>query len=105
MLVVTKFINKATILEESWQIDPETGSRIPIELKLLRTLKHPNIVQLFDWFENNFWYQAVLELHGCGIDLFEFIEREPAIDEPLASYCKNLKGSEFDFILKVEFEI
>lgn len=28
----------------------------------------------------------VMEKHGSGMDLFEFIDREPRLDEPLASY-------------------
>lgn len=28
----------------------------------------------------------VMEKHGSGMDLFEFIERDPVMDEPLASY-------------------
>ena len=28
----------------------------------------------------------VMEKHGDGLDLFEFIERNPRLDEPLISY-------------------
>ncbi|XP_022236826.1 PAS domain-containing serine/threonine-protein kinase-like [Limulus polyphemus] len=28
----------------------------------------------------------VMEKHGSGMDLFEFIDRNPHLDEPLASY-------------------
>lgn len=37
-------------------------------------------------FENEEFYQMVMEKHGDGIDLFEFIDRRPAVDEALESY-------------------
>lgn len=37
-------------------------------------------------YENENCFQMVMEKHGSGMDLFEFIEREPVMDEPLASY-------------------
>ena len=40
--------------------------------------------QLVDVFENELYYQLVMAKHGRGMDLFEFIDYEPAVDEPLA---------------------
>lgn len=37
-------------------------------------------------YENENCFQMVMEKHGSGMDLFEFIEREPSLDEPLTSY-------------------
>ena len=37
-------------------------------------------------FENAEFIQMVMEKHGSGMDLFEFIDRSPRMDEPLASY-------------------
>lgn len=37
-------------------------------------------------FENAEFIQMVMEKHGSGMDLFEFIDRNPRMDEPLASY-------------------
>lgn len=37
-------------------------------------------------FENELFFQMVMEKHGDGMDLFEFIEQQPCLDEPLASY-------------------
>lgn len=59
---------------------------VPIEVHLLETLDHPNIVKVLDVFENEFHYQLVMEKLGCGMDLFEFIENQPRMDEPLTSY-------------------
>lgn len=42
--------------------------------------------QLVDVFQNKEYFQLVMEKHGSGIDLFEFIERNPKMDERLASY-------------------
>lgn len=39
-----------------------------------------------DVFENKDYFQLVMEKHGSGIDLFEFIEENPNMDERLASY-------------------
>lgn len=59
---------------------------VPIEVHLLENLNHPNIVKVLDVFENDKYYQLVMEKLGCGMDLFEFIENQPALDEPLTSY-------------------
>lgn len=41
---------------------------------------------MLDIFENADFIQLVMEKHGSGMDLFEFIDRNPTMDEPLASY-------------------
>lgn len=43
-------------------------------------------VSVVDMFENEKYFQMVMEKHGAGMDLFEFIERRPRLDEPLLSY-------------------
>lgn len=37
-------------------------------------------------FENECFFQLVMEKHGSGLDLFAFIDNQPNLDEPLASY-------------------
>ena len=37
-------------------------------------------------YENEDYFQMIMEKHGDGIDLFEFIDRKPQMDEALASY-------------------
>uniref|UniRef100_A0A0R3RGK2 Protein kinase domain-containing protein n=1 Tax=Elaeophora elaphi TaxID=1147741 RepID=A0A0R3RGK2_9BILA len=87
ILAVAKFICKSKVFSESWVPSPKRGNRVvPIELHLLETLSHPNIVKLLDVFENDLYYQLVMEKLGCGMDLFEFIEQQPKLDEPLTSY-------------------
>jgi PAS domain-containing serine/threonine kinase len=43
-------------------------------------------VQVLDVFENAKFFQLVMEKHGAGMDLFEFIDRKPYLDEMLNSY-------------------
>lgn len=43
-------------------------------------------VQVLDVFENAKFFQLVMEKHGAGMDLFEFIDRKPYLDEKLNSY-------------------
>ena len=39
-----------------------------------------------DIFDGDEFCLMVMEKHGSGMDLFEFIDRCPNLDEPLASY-------------------
>lgn len=57
---------------------------VPVELH--SQSDQSSILQLLDVFENDMYYQLVMEKLGCGMDLFEFIEQEPKLDEPLISY-------------------
>ena len=41
---------------------------------------------MLDFTENDDFFQMIMEKHGSGIDLFEFIDRQPILDEALASY-------------------
>lgn len=43
-------------------------------------------VKALEYFENEKYFQLVMEKWGSGMDLFEFIDRNPALDEPLISY-------------------
>ncbi|CAL4128945.1 unnamed protein product, partial [Meganyctiphanes norvegica] len=85
-LVVTKFIKKASVYEDSWVDDSTLGCRVPLEVSLLLVLDHPNIVKVYDVFENDDYFQLVMEKWGAGMDLFEFIDRNPIMDEPLAAH-------------------
>lgn len=42
-------------------------------------------IRVLDVYENDGYLQLVMERHGC-MDLFEFIDRDPALDEALASH-------------------
>ncbi|XP_060762044.1 PAS domain-containing serine/threonine-protein kinase isoform X2 [Neoarius graeffei] len=83
--VVVKFIRKSRVVEECWVEDPELG-QVTQEVAILARLCHPNIVKVLEVFENEKFFQMVMEKHGNGLDLFEFIDMHPRLDEPLASY-------------------
>ncbi|NXS18692.1 PASK kinase, partial [Mystacornis crossleyi] len=83
--VVVKFIWKERVLEDCWVDDPVLG-RVPQEIAILLKLQHPSIIKVLDVFENECFFQLVMEKHGSGLDLFTFIDNQPNLDEPLASY-------------------
>ncbi|NXU01673.1 PASK kinase, partial [Buphagus erythrorhynchus] len=83
--VVVKFIWKERVLEDCWVDDPDLG-RVTQEIAILQKLQHPNIIKVLDIFENECFFQLVMEKHGSGLDLFTFIDNQPNLDEPLASY-------------------
>ncbi|NWH76886.1 PASK kinase, partial [Piaya cayana] len=83
--VVVKFIWKERVLEDCWVDDPGLG-RVTQEIAILSKLQHPNIIKVLDVFENEQFFQLVMEKHGSGLDLFTFIDKQPNLDEPLASY-------------------
>ncbi|XP_059087287.1 PAS domain-containing serine/threonine-protein kinase-like [Tigriopus californicus] len=84
-LNVSKFIKKGRLSEDCLVPSP-SGSQIPIEVNFLIDLQHANVVRLLDHFENESYHQIVMEQHGFGMDLFEFLDRTPLMSEPLASY-------------------
>ncbi|KAG8195703.1 hypothetical protein JTE90_002966 [Oedothorax gibbosus] len=86
LLVIAKFIRKSEVYVEAWVHDNKFKKEVPLEVSLLSTFDHPNIVKVLDVYENHRCFQMVMEKHGCGMDLFEFIERNPYMDEPLTSY-------------------
>ncbi|KAK4319850.1 hypothetical protein Pmani_009237 [Petrolisthes manimaculis] len=86
LLVVTKFIKKSKVYKDSWVDDLLLRRRVPLEVSLLMTLDHPNIVSVHEMFESDDYFQLVMEKWGAGMDLFEFIDRNPALDEPLAAH-------------------
>ncbi|XP_074446255.1 PAS domain-containing serine/threonine-protein kinase isoform X4 [Larus michahellis] len=83
--VVVKFIWKERVLEDCWVDDPDLG-RVTQEIAILLKLQHPSIIKVLDVFENERFFQLVMEKHGSGLDLFTFIDNQPNLDEPLASY-------------------
>ncbi|XP_077009430.1 PAS domain-containing serine/threonine-protein kinase isoform X3 [Tamandua tetradactyla] len=83
--VVVKFIKKEKILEDCWIEDPKLG-KVTLEIAILSRMEHANIIKVVDVFENQGFFQLVMEKHGSGLDLFAFIDCHPSLDEPLASY-------------------
>ncbi|KAA8587664.1 hypothetical protein FQN60_016526 [Etheostoma spectabile] len=83
--VIVKFIRKARIVSECWVDDPMLG-RVSQEIAILTRVQHHNIVKVLEVFENGYYFQMVMEKHGDCLDLFDFIDMQPRLDEPLASY-------------------
>ncbi|XP_010604937.1 PAS domain-containing serine/threonine-protein kinase isoform X1 [Fukomys damarensis] len=83
--VVVKFIKKEKVLEDCWTDDPKLG-KVTLEIAILYSVEHSNIIKVVDVFENQGFFQLVMEKHGSGLDLFAFIDQHPSLDEPLASY-------------------
>ncbi|XP_008279427.1 PAS domain-containing serine/threonine-protein kinase [Stegastes partitus] len=83
--VIVKFISKTRIVSDCWVDDPMLG-RVSQEVAILTRVQHHNIVKVLEVFENGSYFQMVMEKHGDGLDLFEFIDMQPRLDEPLASY-------------------
>ena len=96
LLVVTKFIRKSKVSYDMW-VDGNSGERIPFEVSLLLALKHPGIVSVLDVFQNNNFVQMVMDKHG-EMDLFEFIDRNPVMDEALSSIIFRQVVSAVDFL-------
>jgi PAS domain-containing serine/threonine kinase len=84
-MVVVKFLRKSGVLKDCW-VDDEDMGLVALEISLLARLHHPNIVMLLEAYENKHYFQLVMEKHGDGLDLFEFIEKSPRVTEPLVSY-------------------
>ncbi|KAM8850242.1 PAS domain-containing serine/threonine-protein kinase isoform 1-T2 [Spinachia spinachia] len=83
--VMVKFIKKARIIKDCWVDDPMLG-QVSQEIAILTRVQHHNIVKVLEVFENGSYFQMVMEKNGDDLDLFDFIDMQPRLDEPLASY-------------------
>lgn len=77
--VVIKYVTKRRILVDTWTRDRRLGT-VPLEVHVLDYLrrdghKHPNIVEMIDFFEDDTNYYILMKPHGLpGMDLFDYIE-------------------------------
>lgn len=84
--VVIKFVTKRRILVDTWTRDRRLGT-VPLEIHVLDylrrdDLKHPNIVEMSDFFEDDVNYYIEMVPHGLpGMDLFDYIELRVNMDE------------------------
>lgn len=85
LLVISKFILKEKLCP-NFMVTTEEKREIPMEIYLLKRIKHPNIVSVLDVYENEKFFQLIMEKHGSGMDLFEFIDRRPLMDEALGCF-------------------
>ena len=90
--VVLKYVIKRRILVDTWTRDRRLGT-VPLEIHVLDylrkdDLRHPNIVEMTDFFEDDINYYIEMVPHGLpGMDLFDYIEMRPTMDE---TECRNI---------------
>lgn len=90
--VVLKYVTKKRILVDTWTRDRKLGT-VPLEIHVLDFLrrdglKHPNIVEMVDFFEDHTNYYIEMVPHGLpGLDLFDYIEMRANMDE---AECKHI---------------
>lgn len=63
--MVTKFIKKSKVYNESW-VEMSNGQRLPYEIFFLQQIHHDHIVNMIRFFENDTYFQLVMEKHGFG---------------------------------------
>ncbi|KAK4697333.1 hypothetical protein P7C71_g720, partial [Lecanoromycetidae sp. Uapishka_2] len=84
--VVLKYVTKNRILADTWIRDRRLGM-VPLEIHVLEylrkdELRHPNIVEMVDFFEDDVNYYIEMVPHGLpGMDLFDYIEMRSTMDE------------------------
>ncbi|KAF1945745.1 Pkinase-domain-containing protein [Clathrospora elynae] len=84
--VVIKYVTKRRILVDTWTRDRRLGT-VPLEIHVLDYLrrdgfKHPNIVEMSDFFEDDTNYYIEMLPHGLpGMDLFDYIELRVNMEE------------------------
>ncbi|KAG7111540.1 Serine/threonine-protein kinase ppk6 like [Verticillium longisporum] len=84
--VVLKYVTKRRILVDTWTRDRKLGT-VPLEIHVLDylrrpELRHPNIVDMESFFEDDINYYIEMTPHGLpGMDLFDYIELRSNMDE------------------------
>ncbi|KAJ5536228.1 hypothetical protein N7513_009414 [Penicillium frequentans] len=89
---VLKFVTKKRILVDTWTRDRRLGT-VPLEIHVLEFLRrdgyrHPNIVEMSGFFEDDINYYIEMIPHGLpGMDLFDYIELKANMEE---SECRSI---------------
>lgn len=84
--VVLKYVTKRRILVDTWTRDRKLGT-VPLEIHVLEYLRrpefrHPNIVEMEGFFEDDVNYYIEMAPHGLpGMDLFDYIELRANMEE------------------------
>lgn len=90
--VIIKYVTKRRILVDTWTRDRRLGT-VPLEIHVLDYLRrdglrHPNIVEMEDFFEDDVNYYIEMVPHGLpGMDLFDYIELRRNMEE---TECQNI---------------
>lgn len=84
--MVLKYVTKRRILVDTWTRDRRLGT-VPLEIHVMDYLRkdgfrHPNIVEMVDFFEDDINYYIEMVPHGIpGMDLFDYIELRTKMEE------------------------
>lgn len=84
--MVLKYVTKRRILVDTWTRDRRLGT-VPLEIHVMDYLrreefKHPSIVEMVDFFEDDVNYYIEMLPHGIpGMDLFDYIELRTNMEE------------------------
>ena len=84
--MVIKYVTKRRILVDTWTRDRRLGT-VPLEIHVMDflrkpELRHPNIVEMVDFFEDDVNYYIEMLPHGIpGMDLFDYIELRANMEE------------------------
>lgn len=84
--MVIKYVTKKRILVDTWTRDRRLGT-VPLEIHVMDflrkpELRHPNIVEMVDFFEDDVNYYIEMLPHGIpGMDLFDYIELRANMEE------------------------
>ncbi len=90
--IVLKYVTKKRILVDTWTRDRRLGT-VPLEIHVMDYLRrdglrHPNIVEMIDFFEDDINYYIEMLPHGIpGMDLFDYIELRADMQE---AECKSI---------------
>ena len=84
------------ILEKKKILEYEDKIRVEREIKILKSLRHPNIVQLYSVLQTKDNLYIIME-YAKGIELFEYIGKKKKIDEQTAChiYQQIISGLEY----------
>lgn len=98
--MVVKYVTKKRILVDTWTRDRKLGT-VPLEIHVLDYLRrdgmrHPNIVEMVDFFEDDINYYIEMLPHGIpGMDLFDYIELRANMEE---GECRSIFSQVVDAI-------
>ena len=90
--MILKYVTKKRILVDTWTRDRRLGT-VPLEIHVMDYLRrdglrHPNIVEMVDFFEDDINYYIEMLPHGIpGMDLFDYIELRSNMEE---NECRNI---------------
>lgn len=90
MLVAVKILEKKRI------IDKADVDRVIREIKILKSIRHPHIIKLYEIIETKARIFLIME-YACGGELFDYIVRKDRLSEKEACrfYKQIISGIEF----------